>query len=151
MTALASLPRSAPVVADMILGFGPKTHASTTERILVVEDDADTRLALEIRLIANHYDVAAAVDGARAVYLLRELQPDLVVLDLGLPGLDGFGFLEMAATLPVPQRPKIIVHSARNAEEHASRALALGASLYLQKPSTEFDLLVAIRELLDRR
>ncbi|MEZ5966796.1 MAG: response regulator [Planctomycetota bacterium] len=151
MTAASYVPVRPRAVAEMVLGFGPRKACSTSERVLIVEDDHDTRLALEIRLIANNYDVAAAVDGARAAYLLRELLPDLVVLDLGLPGLDGFAFLDLARSMPPAERPKILIHSAWEREEHERRALALGASLYLQKPANDLDLLVAIRNLLDQR
>lgn len=129
----------------------PAPLAVRTERILVVEDDGDTLAALEIRLLANRYEVVTASGAERAEYLVREMAPDLVVLDLGLGTSDGFSVLNAIQSIPQGRRPRVIVHSAWSRQIHGPRATAMGADMYLQKPASDLDLLVAIRELLDRR
>ncbi|RXH54754.1 response regulator [Granulicella sibirica] len=64
------------------------------KKILVVDDDPEMRLALKIRLRANNYEVEAAEDGVSAIAEARRRQPDLILLDLGLPAGDGFTVLE---------------------------------------------------------
>lgn len=148
MTAL-SLAHEAEVGA--VLLPHPRSLAVRSERILVVEDDSDTLAALEIRLLANRYEVVTAKTADRGEYLVREMQPDLVVLDLGLGEADGFDVLRAIQSIPQGRRPPVIVHSAWSRQIHGQRVASMGADLYLQKPASDLDLLVAIRELLDRR
>ena len=79
----------------------------TQKKILVVDDDPDVRLALQVRLKANHYDVVCAGDGVTSVSEAQKQKPDLIILDLGLPAGDGFSVLqrmqasERLASIPV--------------------------------------------------
>lgn len=66
----------------------------TNKKILIVEDDADVRLGYQVFLKANHYDTFFAADGASAMSEAQKHQPDLIILDLGLPAGDGFTVLE---------------------------------------------------------
>ena len=70
------------------------TAPATNPKILVVDDDPEMRLALQVRLKANHYDVSTAVDGVSAISETRRVTPDLMLLDLGLPAGDGFSVLQ---------------------------------------------------------
>lgn len=117
-------------------------------RILVIEDDPDTQLGLKIRLQASGLDVFQASDGSTAMTRVMKERPDVILLDLGLPGGDGFSVLERlkrnAATEPIP----VIVLSARDPVVHEPKALALGAAAFLQKPPDNARLLDEIRRAL---
>jgi two-component system, OmpR family, KDP operon response regulator KdpE len=121
-----------------------------TERrasILLVEDDAQTRRALTANLEAHGYGVRGAGDGEEALVLWELRRPDLILLDLGLPGMDGLGVLRRIrrdATTPV------IVLSARGQERDKVEALDVGADDYLAKPFGMAELHARVRAALRR-
>jgi len=86
------------------------------------------------------------MDAVQAVLMARKCQPDLILLDLGLPGGDGFLVLGRLATLLRTEAP-VIVLSGRDPAENEARALSAGASVYLQKPA-DSDLLLATAQRL---
>ena len=104
-------------------------------KILVVDDEPDILLMLRMALEDEGYEVVMASDGEMALGRIDEHGPDLVVLDLMMPVLDGFGVLERlkasGSSLPV------LVLSARNDQSDVDRALTLGAAEFMAKP---FDL-----------
>jgi DNA-binding response OmpR family regulator len=120
----------------------------SNQKILIIEDDADVRLGYSVLLKAHHYDTYFAADSLSAVSEGRKQQPDLIILDLGLPGGDGFIVLErfrgMANLAVVP----VIVVSARDVRANKERALAAGARAFLQKPWNDDELLAIIARLL---
>jgi len=121
-----------------------------TERrasILLVEDDERTRRAIAANLEGHGYGVRAAADGEEALVLWELRRPDLILLDLGLPGLDGLGVLRRVrgdATTPV------IVLSARGEERDKVEALDAGADDYLAKPFGMAELHARVRAALRR-
>jgi DNA-binding response OmpR family regulator len=120
----------------------------TKKKILIVEDDADVRLGYQILLKAHHYDTVFAADSVSAVGEARTIEPDLVILDLGLPGGDGFIVLErFRANVHLAAIPVIVV-SARDLHGNKERALKAGARAYLQKPWNDNELLAIIGQLL---
>lgn len=120
----------------------------TNKKILVVEDDADVRLGYQILLKANHYETFFAADSASAVSEARKHQPDLIILDLGLPGGDGFIVLErFRGNMNLAVIPVIVV-SARDIGANRDRALKAGAKAFVQKPWNDNELLTLITELL---
>src|SRR3984893_3267697 len=113
----------------------------SNKTVLVVEDDADVRLGYQILLKANHYDTAFAADSVSAVGEARTIETDLIIIDLGLPGGDGFIVLErFRANTHLAAIPVIVV-SARDLHGNKERALKAGARAYLQKPWNENELL----------
>ena len=121
----------------------------SNKKILVVEDDADVRLGYHILLKANHYDTFFAVDAVEALSEARKHQPDLIVLDLGLPAGDGFVVLDrFRANTSLAMIPVVVV-SARDHHGNKDRALKAGAAAYIQKPWNDDELLLIIRQLLD--
>ena len=116
-------------------------------RILLVEDDPDTR-ELVVRLLAEQgYDVATAASGDEALELALTVDPALVLLDLMLPGIDGYSVLrEFRARSEVP----VVVLSGRPREQDRVRALELGADAYLTKPIGVEELLAAVAAALRR-
>lgn len=117
-------------------------------RILVVEDDADVRLGYNVLLKAHHYDPVFAVDTLSAVAEARKQQPDLIILDLGLPAGDGFIALERIQAYTNLAMVPVIVVSARDLVANKERALKAGAKAFLQKPWNDAELLAIIGQLL---
>jgi DNA-binding response OmpR family regulator len=118
------------------------------KKILVVEDDADVRLGYSVLLRANGYDTAFAADALTAVSEARKYQPDLIILDLGLPAGDGFVVLERFRVNPAISVTPVIVVSGRDAYANKERALKAGAKAFVQKPWNDNELLTIIAELL---
>ncbi|HWS58236.1 MAG TPA: response regulator [Actinotalea sp.] len=116
-------------------------------RILVVDDDPALLRALAINLRARHMDVECARDGATALRKAASTLPDLVVLDLGLPDLDG---VDVVAGLRGWTAVPIIVLSARDAQAAKVDALDAGADDYMTKPFGMDELLARIRAALRR-
>ena len=117
-------------------------------RVLVVDDEAPIRKFLRISLTAEHFEVLEAADGAEALRLAANRRPDIVVLDLGLPDVEGTDLIQaMCGVLQVP----IIVLSIRAAEEEKIAALDAGASDYVTKPFATGELTARLRALLRDR
>jgi len=116
-------------------------------RVLVVEDDAALRNAVQVMLDRSGYEVDLATDGAAAVSSLAEAAYDVLLLDIGLPVVDGWRILE---DLETGRTPSVIVISARGEERDKVRALDLGADDYLAKPFGADELLARIRAVLRR-
>ena len=112
--------------------------------ILIVDDDSDLVLGLTIRLRSKGYRVLSAVDATSALEMNRE-RPDLLILDLGLPGVDGFSLLEQIKALEDQAVTPTIVLSGRTAIGNKDRALKAGAFDYFQKPPENNALMSAIR------
>jgi len=113
--------------------------------ILIIEDEASLRRFL-VPTLANHdYQVLTAASGADGLAMARSHNPDLILLDLGLPDLDGGQVLE---SLRQWSRKPILIISARNQEQDKVRALDLGADDYLTKPFGAEELLARIRVAL---
>ena len=123
--------------------------ARPSARILVVDDSMTTRTLEKSVLEAHGYDVAIAVDGMDALTYLRTESVGLVISDLQMPRLDGFGLLEaMKTDARLSRIPVIIVSSVENPDEQA-RGLALGADAYIVKRKFEQrELLATIRQIL---
>jgi two-component system KDP operon response regulator KdpE len=116
-------------------------------RILVVDDDPELLRALSINLRARHYDVHTAADGSTALRQASTAPPDLVILDLGLPDLDG---TEVIAGLRGWTHVPILVLSAREGQTDKVDALDAGADDYLTKPFGMDELMARIRAALRR-
>lgn len=119
----------------------------TVSRILVVDDEEQIRSALHTVLSARNYDVLLGSDGEEALALARQHAPDLVILDLAMPGLNG---LEVCRQLRTWTALPILILSVRGGETDKIRALDLGADDYLTKPFATGELLARIRALLRR-
>jgi DNA-binding response OmpR family regulator len=117
-------------------------------RVLVVEDDASILLGLQINLEKEGYTVLTAEDGERAVAMVRSERPDLIILDVMLPKMNGFVVLQTirreGLTMP------IIILSARTGEMDKVTGLELGAEDYISKPFSLAELLARVRAALRR-
>jgi DNA-binding response OmpR family regulator len=117
-------------------------------RVLVVEDDEAIAQVLQRSLRMEGYEVRVAGDGVTALEQAHSFLPDVVILDLGLPRLDG---IEVARTLRQTDDVPILVLSARDAVESRVEGLDAGADDYLVKPFERQELLARLRALLRRR
>jgi DNA-binding response OmpR family regulator len=127
--------------------------ATTTDferpaRVLVVEDDDAISQVLQRSLRMEGYDVRIAGDGLAALDEAHAFMPDLIILDLGLPKLDG---IEVAKTLRESDDVPILVLTARDGVESRVEGLDAGADDYLVKPFERQELLARLRALLRRR
>lgn len=105
-----------------------------TKTILVVEDEKELQAYLKESLIDNGFLVQTAVDGVRALSMIKQSQPDMVLLDLGLPNMSGESVcLEIRRKYP---QLKVIILSARNDTDDVVKGLNLGADDYVTKPFT---------------
>jgi DNA-binding response OmpR family regulator len=117
-------------------------------RVLVVEDDEGIAQVLQRSLRLEGYDVKLAGDGVTALEHAHAFLPDLVILDLGLPGIDG---IEVARKLRDSDDVPILILTARDAVESRVEGLDVGADDYLIKPFERQELLARLRALLRRR
>ena len=117
-------------------------------KILIIEDDADLRRGLNIRLRASNYDTAFAADAVMALSIAKKEEPDLILLDLGLPGGDGFLVLDRMKNIAALACTPVIVVSARDPKANEQRALAAGAEAFFQKPVDNDQLMKAIQRAL---
>jgi DNA-binding response OmpR family regulator len=118
------------------------------KKILIVDDDPDVRQGMHVRLKANHYDTFFAGDALSSMSEARKNEPDLIILDLGLPAGDGFVVMERLKSFPALAVIPVIVVSARDVLANKERALKAGAKAFLQKPVDNAELLKVIRQAL---
>jgi len=118
------------------------------QKVLIVDDDKDVLRGLNVRLKANGYNVVFASDGISAISAARKEDPDVIILDIGLPAGDGFSVMKrLGSLLPVAHIP-IIILTARDISGNKERALNAGAQAFLQKPVDNDVLLETIRKVL---
>ena len=120
---------------------------SANKRVLIVDDDAKTVELVKLYLNRDGYRVLTAYDGIEALKLAREGHPDLIVLDLMLPGMDG---LEVCRKLREDSDVPIIMLTARTTENDRLTGLDLGADDYVSKPFSPRELAARVRAVLRR-
>jgi two-component system alkaline phosphatase synthesis response regulator PhoP len=119
-----------------------------THRVLVVEDEDSILLSLQFLLDKEGCAVDTARDGAEALRLLEAQAPDLVLLDVMLPLIDGFEVCRCIRERPALAATRIMLLTARGREAEIARGLALGADAYLTKPFSTRELMDKVRALL---
>ncbi len=135
------------MTADRTLADPTGNAAASSTRVLIVDDEPHLLRALRINLAARRYQVDTAADGAAALHAASAQPPDLVVLDLGLPDMDGVDVIRtLRAWTPVP----IIVLSGRAGSSDKVHALDAGADDYVTKPFSLDELLARIRAVTRR-
>jgi len=127
-----------------------KNEASNFSRakILIVDDDPELRMALKLRLRANHYETVSAGDGYSAIALAQKERPNLIILDLGLPVGNGFNVLKRLQENDALSHIPVIVLTARDPQSNELRSLDSGATAFFQKPADNNELLQVIRASL---
>ncbi len=117
-------------------------------KILVIEDDSNTAEALKRHLLAHRYEVVVAGDGVQGVKLAREHHPDLIVLDLMLPGGNGLVVLQNIRLHACSEYIPVVVLTGAGNEDFKRKILAEGVDAYLEKPYEAGRLLETIQEVL---
>jgi DNA-binding response OmpR family regulator len=122
----------------------------TGKKILLVEDDKDAVRAIAIRLKSQGYDLVVAPDAIAAISAARREKPDLIILDLGLPGGDGFTVMKRLKSNCDFMLVPIIVVSARDPLINEARAMEEGAEAFFQKPVDNSELSAALERALSK-
>ncbi len=117
-------------------------------RILIVDDDANIRTSVRLCLEAAGYAIEHAVNGGDALQQIHASPPDLVLLDLAMPVLDGMTVLAEIRGLLSHQMPRAIVMTAHGSVRNAIQAIRLGASDFIEKPFTPDELRLSVASVL---
>jgi putative two-component system response regulator len=126
------------------------TVSTNTQRILIVDDEL-ANLKMLAKLMRNHgyLDLDLVEDARNVVERYQVLRPDLILLDINMPHLDGFQVMEQLKALNDPLLPPIIILTAQHDKSYLLRALALGARDFVSKPFDHVELLMRVHNLLD--
>jgi DNA-binding response OmpR family regulator len=119
-------------------------------RVLIIEDEPNIVLSLEFLLQREGYDTASATDADAGLSLVRELHPDVVLLDIMMPKRNGYELCQTIKGDPELRAIPVIMVSARGQEVEVLKGLELGASAYVTKPFGNAEILEAIRAVLPR-
>jgi CheY-like chemotaxis protein len=118
------------------------------QRVLVIEDSPSVRRLIEVCLRVLDVDVSSAEDGVTGLDQISSTNPHVVVLDIGLPGLDGWEVLSQLREDPNSAEVKVLVLTAHAQPEMADRAAEGGADAFMTKPFRPIDLRVQVEKLL---
>ena len=118
------------------------------QRVLVIEDSPSVRRLIEVCLRVLDVDVSSAEDGITGLDQVSSTNPHVVVLDIGLPGLDGWEVLSQLREDPSSAEVKVLVLTAHAQPEMADRAAEGGADAFMTKPFRPIDLRVQVEKLL---
>lgn len=119
----------------------------TSNSVLVVDDEPQVVWMLQFSLEAEGYQTYSARDGRSALDEVREHHPELMLLDIMMPVMDGWAVLEELQGLPREERPRVIVVSARTSLRDKAKAAELGADAFVTKPFNVDDLLLVLHDL----
>jgi len=120
------------------------------KKILIVDDEPNIVMSLEYTFKKNNFEVFIARDGKEALDLLKDQIPDVIILDVMMPMVDGYATLEQIKKNDRLKNCKIIFLSAKNKESDIEKGLALGANLYMTKPFSIKKLLEQVNELVGK-
>jgi len=121
------------------------------KRILLIEDDAELVHAIRLRLEANNLEVLSAVDGNEGLQKVHQERPDLIILDIRLPKMDGFKVCRMIKYDEDFKEIPVIILTARVRQSDVDMGKEVGADAYMTKPFKNEELLQKIDELLAAR
>lgn len=117
------------------------------KKILIVDDEPNIVMSLEYTFKKNNFEVFIARDGQEALNILKTALPDIIILDVMMPNVDGYDTLEQIKEDIRLKNTKVIFLSAKNKEKDIEKGLALGADLYMTKPFSVKKLLEQVSEL----
>ena len=121
-----------------------------TEEILIVDDEPNVVMPIQFLMEQQGYRVMIAERGEDALDLIYQYKPDLVLLDILLPGIDGYEVCEIIRLNPNYRNVKIIFLTAKGREVEIAQGLALGADAYITKPFSNAALIAKVKEVLEK-
>ena len=121
-----------------------------TKEILIVDDEPNVVIPLQFLIEQHGYKVMVAERGEDALDLVYQYKPDLVLLDIMLPGIDGYEVCEIIRLNPNFRNVKIIFLTAKGREVEIAKGMALGANAYITKPFSNAALVVKVKEVLEK-
>lgn len=127
-----------------------KTEYKEEKTILIVDDDESIRKTLKQRLIRENFNVETASNGFQAGLKARDINPDLIILDLVMEGIDGFEVCRTVKSDPSLKDTKILIMTGFDSSENQKRAIQEGADLFLSKGASFQKILNFINELLSK-
>lgn len=131
------------------MSAGPaREHAHSVPIIMVVDDSLTVRKVTSRNLSRYGMEVVMAKDGVDAMEQIRKTVPDLMLVDIEMPRMDGYELTSRIRSDPVTRDIPIVIITSRSGEKHRERALSLGANAYLSKPYQEEELISQIKKLL---
>ena len=139
----------APALPDTSLVW-PAHARAQRPLVLVADDDDDIRMLVTFRLERSGYEVLAARDGEEALELAVRHRPDLAVLDLTMPKLDGYQLMGRLRELEETRRMPVILLTARAQDDDVARGFAAGADDYIRKPFSPQELQARVKAILGR-
>jgi DNA-binding response OmpR family regulator len=119
-----------------------------SKKILIVDDEPNILISLEFLMRRDGFEVAVAQDGEEALRIIREQRPDLVLLDVMMPKLNGFEVCKQVRGDLALSDTRIIMLTAKGRQAEVAKGLALGADGYITKPFSTRDLVIQVRSLL---
>ncbi|HSN91822.1 MAG TPA: response regulator [Anaeromyxobacteraceae bacterium] len=120
-----------------------------TARILIVDDEPNIVISLEFLMRREGFETVVATDGEAALEAIARTPPDLVILDVMLPRMNGFDVCERIRADPRWRQVRILMLTAKGRETEVARGMRIGADAYVTKPFSTKDLVAQVRRLLD--
>ena len=117
-------------------------------RILIVDDEPNIVLALELLMKREGYEIRTVGDGEAAVEAAKQFRPDLILLDVMMPRMDGYEVCQRLRADPALKDVAIVMLTAKGREVEREKGMALGADLYITKPFSTRDVVSKVREVL---
>jgi chemosensory pili system protein ChpA (sensor histidine kinase/response regulator) len=142
------LPTFDPNAEVQVVRAAPAPAAESQPTVMVVDDSLTVRKITSRLLVREGFRVATAKDGLDALQAVADETPDLILLDIEMPRMDGFEFTKTIKGDPRTARIPIIMITSRTADKHRNRAAELGVDLYVGKPYQEDELIRNLREML---
>ncbi|MDO8945432.1 MAG: response regulator [Desulfobacterales bacterium] len=121
------------------------------QKILIVDDEPSIIVALQFLMEQNGYETLVAFSGEEAMEAVTRHRPDLILLDIMLPVVDGFEVCQRVREKPDWKDIRIVLVTALDREANVAKGLALGADAYVTKPFANADLIAKVKELLECR
>ncbi|MCS6808699.1 MAG: response regulator [Bacteroidota bacterium] len=118
------------------------------KKILVIEDDESIRRSVGMMLRISGFEAFYAENGSVGLQMAAQSMPDVIICDIAMPVLDGYGFIQELRKNPATAKIPVIFLTAKAAEEDIAKGKALGANAYLTKPIWPADLLKIVQEQL---
>lgn len=122
-----------------------------THRVLIVDDEPNIVLALEFLMQKEGYEVRTAEDGEIALQEMLSFKPDLLILDVMMPKIDGFEVCQRVRTEQANRNVIILMLTAKGREVESEKGLQMGADLYVTKPFSTRELVQKVKEILTQK